>query len=145
MKLVSRKSFMKNREPWTICTGWGRCFDLGGTNTVCVCKLRTNRQWELRDCEDSCIALFVGKEIERIALRHLFLGWVVHPEEKGEWEEQYPFTHSQNLNTGFYLGLFLTLPNIISWHIFHCHLKILLCNNKIYKKNKQDSKNTLNK
>lgn len=91
------------------------------------------------------VLLFVGKEMERIALRHLFLGWLVHPEEKREWEEQYAFAHSQNLNTGFYLGFFLTLPNIISWHIFHCHLKILLCNSKTYKQNKQDSKNILNK
>lgn len=38
-----------------------------------------------------------------------------------------------------------SLPNIFSWHIFHCHLKILLCNNQSHIKNKQDNKNILRK
>lgn len=57
---------------------------MGGAKTLCVCKLLSNRQQELLDCEDSCIGPFVGKEMERIALRHLFLGWLVYPEEKRE-------------------------------------------------------------
>lgn len=145
MRLFSRKSSMKNGEPWTICIECGLHLVLGGANIVCVCRLLSNRRLQLLDCEDSYIALFIGRGLERLAPRRLFLGWLVHAEEKGEWEEQYPFALSWNLDTDFYLDFFLTLPNIFSWHIFHCHLKILLCNNKINKKNKQDSKNILNK
>lgn len=47
---------------------------VGGANTVYICKLLSKRRWELLDCEDSCIAVFVGRGLERIALRHLFLG-----------------------------------------------------------------------
>lgn len=35
---------MKNGEPGTICIERGLYFMLGGANTVCVCKLLSNRQ-----------------------------------------------------------------------------------------------------
>lgn len=75
---------MKNGELCTTCIECGLYFMLCGVNTVCVCKLMSNSRYELLDCEYSCIALFIVRGLERIALRHLFLGRLVHAEPKAE-------------------------------------------------------------